>query len=197
MGRVFIGADEDQIVGADDEQVLSQLFGSQVSGDDDYQIVGGDDEIVGGDEVGGDEVGGDEVGYDEIVGADVRPRPQAASQKLVYDQWLPLTGSAGISIAAGASYELELKPQRLFRPGKLTLTVVAQVLDLTACAIGQENQFVASGAIPGEFFKADAVGKELKSQTAGPGVSIMLTFVNPTNAAVVLKGGWAGNSVVR
>jgi hypothetical protein len=189
MGRVFIGQDEDQIVGADDEQVLSQLFGSQVSGDDDYQIVGGDDEVAGD----SDEI----VGTDEIVGADVRPRAAPAGQKLVYDQWLPLTGSAGITIGAGDSYDLELKPQRLFRPGELTLTAVAQVLDLTACSIGQENQFVANGAVPGEFFANDSTCKKLASQTAGPGVSIMLTWHNPTAAAVVLKGNWAGNSVVR
>lgn len=189
MGRVFIGQDEpDQIVGADDEEVLSQLFGSQVSGDDDFQIVGGGDEVAGDDEI---------VGMDEIVGADVRPRAAPAGQKLVYDQWLPLTGSAGISIAAGDSYDLELKPQRLFRPGELTLTTAAQALDLTSCSIGQENQFVANGAIPGEFFANDSTCKKLASQTAGPGVSIMCTFHNSTAAAVVLKGCWAGNSVVR
>jgi hypothetical protein len=187
MGRrVFIGQDYQggsSVVGADDDSVLDELFeaSNSVAGDD-QEIVGADEEIVGSDE--------------EIVGADIKARP-ASSNKMVYDQWLPLTGSAGVSIAAGASYDLELKPQRLFRPGRLTLTVVAQVLDLTGFSIGQENQYVAAGAIPGEFFKADATGKQLTSQTAGPGTTMLMTFTNPTAGAVILKGGWEGKSVVR
>jgi hypothetical protein len=189
MGRrVFIGQDYEgynqSAIGADgDNAMLDQLFeGHEGVAGDDMEIVGSDEEIVGADE--------------EIVGADVRQRP-AQSDKLVYDQWLPLTGAAGISIAAGATYELELKPQRLFRPGRLTLTAAAQVLDLAAFSIGQENQFVAGGSLPGEFFKADAVGKQLTSQTAGPGTTILMSFTNTTAGAVILKGGWEGKSVVR
>lgn len=185
--RVFIGQDfegynSDSAVGADgDNALLDQLFDEGVAGDD-MEIVGADEEIVGADE--------------EIVGADVRARATTAN-KLVYDQWLPLTPAAGISIPTLTSAEVELKPQRLFRPGHLTLTAAAQVLDLTAFSIGQENQFVAGGAIPGEFFKADAVGKVLTSQTAGPGTTMLMTFYNSTGGTVVLKGGWSGKAVVR
>lgn len=185
--RVFIGQDFAGSGGAqqNDDNVLDELFegssNEQVAGDD-MEIVGSDEEIVGMDE--------------EIVGADVRERPQA-SGKLVYDQWLPLTSAAGVSIATLTSAEVELKPQRLFRPGRLTLSAAAQVLDLTAFSIGQENQFVAGGALPGEFFKADATGKQLTSQTAGPGTTMLMTFYNGTGATVILKGGWEGKSVVR
>jgi hypothetical protein len=184
MGRrVFIGQDFEGYdnSNANNGALLDQLFDESVAGDD-MEIVGADEEIVGADE--------------EIVGADVRAK-EASKNKLVYDQYMPLTASGGVSIAAGASYEVELKPQRLFRPGRLTLTTAAQALDLTAFSIGQENQFVSGGAIPGEFFARDAVGKQLTSQTAGSGTSILMTFTNPTAGAVVLKGGWEGKSVVR
>lgn len=194
MGRrVFIGQDysgdyNPSVIGADsdgDDAVLNQLYeaggGEHVAGDD-VEIVGADEEIVGVDQ--------------EIVGADVRARPQQAN-KLVYDQWLPLTGVAGISVGAGASVELELKPQRLFRPGRLTLDAASLPLQLTACSIGQENQFVAGGAVPGEFFARDSIGKQLTSQTAGPGTTMLMTFHNPTAGAIVLRGAWEGKSVVR
>jgi hypothetical protein len=182
--RVFIGQDFEgynSVVGADDDNVLDQLLDESVAGDD-MEIVGADEEIVGADE--------------EIVGADVQARP-SNKNKLVYDQYLPLTVAAGVSIAAGASHEVELKPQRLFRPDQLTVSEAAEVLDLTAFSIGQENQFVAGGGIPCEFFAKDAVAKKLTSQTAGPGTTILMTFTNPTGGAVILKGGWVGKSVVR
>jgi hypothetical protein len=181
--RVFIGQDFQAVAGdepaaASDEQVLAQLFGEQVSGDsDDYDIVGSDDT--------------------EIVGADTKLAPKAPGSGLIYQQWLPLTGTAGIVITAGASYDLELKPQRKFRPGDLTLSDAALGLVITQCAIGQENQFVASGAIPCDCFSKDSTSKKLASQTAGPGVSIMVSFTNPTAASITLRGKWQGDSVVR
>lgn len=185
MGRrVFIGQDFEgysSAVGADDHDAINQLLDESVAGDD-MEIVGADEEIIGADE--------------EIIGADVRAR-ESSKNKLVYDQYLPLTAAGGVSIAASASTEVELKPQRLFRPDQLTVSEAAEVLELTAFSIGQENQFVAGGAIPCEFFSKDAVAKKLTSQTAGPGTTILMTFRNPTGSAVVLSGGWVGKSVVR
>jgi hypothetical protein len=187
MGRrVFIGQDfqdsgsavgDDAPEAASDEQVLAKLFGEQVSGDD-YEIVGSDQDT-------------------EIVGADTKLAPKAPGSGLIYQQWLPLTGVAGIVITAGSSYDLELKPQRKFRPGDLTLSDAALGLVITQCAIGQENQFVASGAIPCDCFSKDSTSKKLASQTAGPGVSIMVSFNNPTAASITLRGKWQGDSVVR
>ena len=174
--RVYIGADSLARRSPADARMLEEIFGSSVR-------VAGDEERVGQD-------------Y-EIVGANVAPKPKATGAELVYDQFLPLTTSGGISIAAGASYDLELKPQRLFRPGALFLNTAAQALWLTALAIGQENQFVAAGAIPGTFFTVDSIWKVLSAQTAGPGVSIIASFNNPTAGAVVLSGVFAGKSVVR
>jgi hypothetical protein len=175
MQRVYIGADLARRSNSD-AQLLEQIFGSSVQ-------VSGDEELVGQD-------------Y-EIVGANLAPKKGPAGSELIYDQFLPMTTTGGISIAAGASYDLELKPQRLFRPGAIFLNTAAQALWLTALAIGQENQFVASGAIPGTFFTVDSIWKVLSAQTAGPGVSIIASFNNPTAGAVVLSGVVAGKSVVR
>jgi hypothetical protein len=173
--RVYIGADLARR-SPQDAELLEQIFGSSVR-------VAGDEDQVGND-------------YD-IVGATVAARAPATGKELVYDQFLPLTGVSGTSIAAGATLDLELKPQRLFRAGALFLNTAAQALWLTALAIGQENQFVASGAIPGTFFTVDSIWKVLSAQTAGPGVSIIASFNNPTAGAVVLSGVFAGKSVVR
>jgi hypothetical protein len=176
MQRVYIGADNRLRAGSNDAALLEQIFGENVR-------VSGDEERVGQD-------------Y-EIVGANLAAKKGAQGSELIYDQFLPLTTTGGISIAAGASYDLELKPQRLFRPGALFLNEAAQALWLTALAIGQENQFVASGAIPGTFFTVDSIWKVLSAQTAGPGVSIIASFNNPTAGAVVLSGVFAGKAVVR
>lgn len=176
MQRVHIGADLSRRNPKADAALLEEIFGSNVK-------VAGDEERVGQD-------------Y-EIVGADLRARSKASGGELIYDQFLPLTTSGGISLAAAQTYDLELKPQRLFRPGALFLNTAAQALWLTALAIGQENQFVASGAIPGTFFTVDSIWKVLSAQTAGPGVSIIASFINPTAGAVVLSGVFAGKSVVR
>jgi hypothetical protein len=172
--RVFIGNDFEEHTAADNAALMQELFGPSVVGGD-LQIVGNDLQIVGQDDA----------------------NKLAAGDPLIYEQWLPLTVAAGLSIAAGATVDVELKPQRTFRPGDLTLSAVAQVLHLSGLSIGGENQFVASGAIPCEIFSKDSTSKRLKAQTANRGTSIILTFTNTTAAAVVLSGVWAGDSVVR
>jgi hypothetical protein len=191
MARVFIGRDfeaqyqaqpaNDVVVSGSDEQVLASLFGPSGA-----QVVGNDnDEAIQGD--------------DAIVGADAKGKATTKSGKLVYEQWLPLTPANGITIAAGDSVDIELKPQRLFRPGVLSVpSAVAADVVMTACSIGQENQFVAQGGIPLECFATLVNNAPLSAQTAGPGVSITLSLHNThATESRKIRGVWFGHSVVR
>jgi hypothetical protein len=197
MARVFIGRDfENQIVGAEFQQ--NQIVGEDGDSALIEQLFGRGQRAAQramGVEVAGDEIVGSDFGDRSIVGADLQGN--TSGQQLVYDQWLPLTIAAGLSVGIGATVDVELKPQRLFRPGCLMLSAVAQVLMVSGCTIGGENQFVASGAIPGEFFSPAATFNLLNAQTADRGTSIIISFTNTTAGAVILKGVWAGKSVVR
>ena len=119
----------------------------------------------------------------------------------VFDQWCPLTGVAGKSIAAAATENFEITPQRLFKPGILTAVarvVAIEDLMVSNVTIGIEPQLVSSGVVPLAAFQHDSVYKLLSSHWAGPGVPIRFDVTN-TAASGTAKvfGLWFGDSVVR
>jgi len=119
----------------------------------------------------------------------------------VLDQFLPLTGSGGLSIAFGASGEVDVTPQRLFKPGVLSVvsrTVAIEDLIVTNFTLGIEPQIVASGAIPLSAFQHDSTYKLLSSHWCGPGVPLRMTISNiAASGTAKIFGVWFGDAVVR
>jgi hypothetical protein len=153
----------------------------------------GDDEIMGGDAVGYD--------YSEIFGGDDGASPALVRQvadarnaggvhvgkrnpSVFREQTLPFYRSYSIS----ESFTIELRPQRMFRPERLTFaSFTAQYFLLTNVDIAQEPQFVANGSTLAQLFSEVAVGMRLKGKTANLGavISIGLTNLDAANARVV------------
>lgn len=196
MGKLYVGADSD-----DD---LDGIF----AGDDDD-----DSEEVAGDQI---------IGLDQILGAlaavkPKKPKPkgmtqgqllqlvqqlsgagarvvkQSKNRNDIYEQPLPIPPT---EFTAGQALDIELRPQRLFRSERLvvdsTIAPFFRILDLK---IGQQTQFVASGALPATIFTEVAVGVRLKGDTANLGNTIIVSAQNISNATRVFGGAILGTVV--
>jgi hypothetical protein len=119
----------------------------------------------------------------------------------VLDQWMPLTAAAGLSIAAGATGEVDITPQRLFKPGILSAvarTVAIEDILVTAFTMGIEPQMIASGGIPLAAFQHDSTYKLLSSHWVGPGVPLRMTLSNTAASGTAkIFGVWFGDAVTR
>lgn len=159
--------------------------------DDEYEF-GADelDEIFSGDDIVGQ----------EIVGADRRPalrgQPNRGPQvvktvaRTLYRQLLPIPIT---NVGIGATATLTMKPQRVMRVERLVIdAVVAPDFDIVSLNIGQENQYVAAGAIPAGIFVPDAVGITLRGSTASIGTEIVMEVKNNNAAAKNFKGAFIG-----
>jgi hypothetical protein len=183
--RVYVGADFER-----DPALLAQLYPQfKVAGEQpQQQMVGGwgDPQIVGAPGYSGDP---------QIVGAEVQVK--SAENPDFYDEWLPLTGDAGITIAAGATADFELKPNKLFRPGPLVIPAATAVnLIMTNFAIGGNPVFARSGAIPCAAFSELATHKTLNSRTANNSAPMTFTLKNiHASVAQVVYGLWLGKTV--
>jgi hypothetical protein len=119
----------------------------------------------------------------------------------VLDQWMPLTGAAGLSIAFGTSGEVDITPQRLFKPGILSAVarvVAIEDLIVTAFTMGIEPQLIATGGIPLAAFQHDSTYKLLSSHWVGPGVPLRMTIANvAASGTAKIFGVWFGDAVSR
>jgi hypothetical protein len=166
-----------------------------------FDLVVGDSELIGdaveellrgyGEEIQGDEMGyGDEIQGDELGAARGRRRGGGGGGKVVAATKKLALGIGSTNIATLTSAVITVTPQCPFRLSRFTTPVVGlQVLDIK---VGTNSQFVGSGSIPIETFAKDAVGIELKGDTAVPGVDIALSLSNPTNATVAATGAYIG-----
>jgi hypothetical protein len=177
-----------------------------------------------GDEMGADDVGDDGVmGYD-LVGQTRRRmmrRAQAARNFMpgalpaaravrvpglppdvrVVDE-TPQIGRRQIApipqttIAAGASVDVEFRPQRPIRVERLVLDGTTLVgVFLNDFLIGAEPQFVNAGSVPASTFAPTAFGVGLRGNTAQPGISVTLRFQNLGGAPVTIGGALLGTSL--
>lgn len=143
----------------------------------------GEDEIVGGDTL---------VGYDyrEMLGAEVDASQaahiaaaRAAGGHVIANkqptnmrvQSLPFKQSYG----AGTTANVQLTPQRLFRPERLTFaSLTAIYFQINSVSIAQEPQFVAEGQALAQLYTEVAVGMRLKGKTANLGAQIVIAATN-------------------
>lgn len=181
----------DELAGYGEEIVPSEM------GFDDYDDF---DDQTGYDDQVGDEV--DELlealsGY---VGARRRPRSRKPKPRPRYSQMMrrirpnqarryPL-GLGITNVLAGATAIIAVNPQLPFKLMRLSTAVAGFTID--NIQIGTTSQFVAAGAVPSEIFAPNAIGVDLKGDTAVPGVQIQITVTNTTVAAANFTGALFG-----
>lgn len=201
MSNLYIGDDTlalglDEILGADDDDAaLAEIFG------DDSRYMGDDDD--------------DELGALKALvrrkrsklPARVRQARLAALARAaggavtkskrrvdVREQPLPIPPT---SFTAGQQQDIELRPQRLFRSERLVVSsVIAPYFRVLDVKIGQETQFVASGALPATIFSEVAVGVRLKGDTANLGNTIVVSLQNIDTNTRTFSGAIIGTVVM-
>jgi hypothetical protein len=204
-----IGYDDDDL-GWDDDDL----------GYDDDDL--GYDEMVGDEvdallaELSGDD---DDLGYDDMVGRRRRrrrpPRPRYRSRsrrrrrpsrrrrrsprpkmsqtmrqiRPSQARRYPL-GVGTTALAANATAVITVNPQLPFKLMRLSTPSTNVTID--NIQIGTVSQFVAAGGIPAEVFAPNAIGVDLKGDTAVPGVQIQITVTDTSGAANTFRGAFFG-----
>lgn len=200
IGDDFVGDDgdtyqigDDYQVGADDANALQELFGDFTAmGDDNFESVLGALEIMGAARQGNPNAKLQAAALARAAGgAQIR----TTSPKWLYNQILPCTS---LSVAAAAAVDVELKPQRPFRPDFFRASSYhsAPYFTVSQYAIGQENQFVAAGSIPLDLFSEVSVNTGTQGQTANLGNTITLTFTNISDATRSLRSAFFGKTLL-
>lgn len=147
------------------------VWGSPFAGDPDYEIMGA---------------------YEILGSPAATPAMQAVAQGILarngkvvgttqprreYSQVLPFTS---LAVLTGATREIQVQPQRPFRPEKFraSSTHTAPFFVITAYSIGQDNQFVGPGSIPCDLFSEVALYSQIEAYTANLGSLITMTVQN-------------------
>ncbi len=143
----------------------------------------GEDEILGGETM---------LGYDyrELLGGEASPgeitqvaNARAAGGHVVVNrppsnmrvQSLPFKSI----FTLGLTQSVQLTPQRLFRPERLTFaSFTAIYFEINSVTIAQEPQFVAEGIAFAQLYTEVAVGMRLKGKTANLGAQIVINATN-------------------
>lgn len=159
----------------------------------------------------------DDLGYDDMVGARRRrrrrrvpswlrrrirkarsrgrrrrrPRMSQTLRKIRPSQArrYPL-GLGTTNLAANATAVITVNPQLPFKLMRLSTPSTNVVVD--NIQIGTVSQFVAAGGIPAEVFAPNAIGVDLKGDTAVPGVQIQITVTDISAAANTFTGAFFG-----
>lgn len=164
------------------------VWGSPFQGDPDYEILGAY-EILG----------------DVNATAPMKAAAQAllaskgkvvttTSPRREYSQVLPCTS---LAITTLAQREIQLNPQRPFRPEKFraSSTHTAPFFVITAYSIGQDNQFVGPGSIPVDLFSEVALYSQIEAYTANLGSLITLTVQNIDTNTRDFRAAFFGTSL--
>lgn len=104
---------------------------------------------------------------------------QPRAPNVAKNQPLPFLNTPVTVTAASPTANLTAQPQRDFRPSRLIIpSFQAQSFVVNSLNIGADPQFVAPGAIGGQFFSEVGVGLELKGTTANLGTLVALNVTN-------------------
>lgn len=185
MGRMFIGQDDYQ----------NELDG-EFAGD--YQIVGEDDEATLADIFSGE----DYYGADPRRGR--RPMPPNVRQGMrVMDQQLTVVKQQimplpVVTFTAGQTQNVEATPQRPIRVERLVVpSWLARYFDIYQINVGQEQQYVNTGAVNATVFSEVAVGVRLRGDTANVGNKVTLNCQNIDTGNRDFRGTVFGTTLTR
>lgn len=111
-----------------------------------------------------------------------------------YSQVLPCTS---LAVLAAATRDIQLNPQRPFRPEKFraSSTHTAPFFVITAYSIGQDNQFVGPGSIPCDLFSEVALYSQIEAYTANLGSLINMTVQNIDGNTRDFRAAFFGTSL--
>ncbi len=185
---------EAAITALDNEQFAVGSYGYEDSG-----MVGAD-EIVGSEDDLVEELVG--AGYD-IVGAHVKAaqiRGQGAQRvvrKVEERRRILLCPFGPNVLAAGASANIQVQPQDLFRPERLVIpSDLAFFFALTDFKIGQKSVFTAAGQLPCATFTEPAQGVRLLPDTSNVGNVVTLAVTNIDAASRTFRAAIIGTAAV-
>jgi len=87
-------------------------------------------------------------------------------------------------IPAGATQEIEVKPQVRFQGHRLAVAQsIARYFNIVDIKVGKDSQLAATGEMPGEAFSSLSVGTQMELDPAPPGIVITLLVHNIDVAA--------------
>ena len=208
----------DEIVG---DELGDELTGDEIVGDDllGDEIVG---DGIYGDEIVGDDLLGDEIVGDDVMGRRIfrrrrrRPNRRAqlaaarrnailqrklASAKVVVKKppqksRVQSIGFNSKGIAPGDTIDIPARPQVKFRGTRLSIpSSIATSFLIEDLKVGRNSQFVASGAPSAETFKDTATSDNIATDTAEPGMDIVLSVTNTSGTAQDFHGTLFGDAV--
>ena len=208
----------DEIVG---DELGDELTGEEIVGDDllGDEIVG---DGIYGDEIVGDDLLGDEIVGDDVMGRRIfrrrrrRPNRRAqlaaarrnailqrklASAKVVVKKppqksRVQSIGFNSKGIAPGDTVDIPARPQVKFRGTRLSIpSSIAPSFLIEDLKVGRNSQFVASGAQSAETFKDTATSDNIATDTAEPGMDIVLSVTNTSGTAQDFHGTLFGDAV--
>lgn len=187
-GELYIGEDEilgddifsgDEILGDDEADLLQEIFGEAAA------------RVSQGGSNRGQRALAQLTALARLGGGAVSRRKQ---RRNVFEQPLPIPPT---SFTSGQQLDIELRPQRLFRSERLVVSsVIAPFFNILDVKIGQETQFVASGALPAQIFSEVGVGVRLKGDTANLGNTIVVSIQNIDTETRTFAGAIIGTVIM-
>ena len=104
---------------------------------------------------------------------------------------LGFTGTT--DLADGASEDVTVRPQILFRPERIIIASAASWV-LSDIKIGNKSQLVSNGNLPGAMFSADATGVELMLDTCNISQDFILSITNISGGVATFRAGVVGKA---
>lgn len=102
-------------------------------------------------------------------------------------------GFSGGSIAASASSTITSRPQVPFMPQRVIVpSSISAAFTIDDIKVGNKSQLVSAGSIPAAVFSELSVDVELKGDTCGPAVDLILVATNVSGGAVTFRAAVIG-----
>jgi hypothetical protein len=202
---------------------VKEMYGDLLDGDDSSGLERS--EILGDllgelgldDDAGEDEAGAFVGDSDDILGAIVRRAQKGSAKKKAMARDLLrrrvesgtllrsvsprasreyALGLGSTSVAGGASANINVQPQVIFRPERLVVpSNVAVDFLITDIKVGKNSQLASTGALPAVMFTETAFGVRLKMDTAQISMFVTISVTNQNANARNFQGGFVGPAV--
>lgn len=122
-------------------------------------------------------------------------KPKTVGNKLMAGtQRQRIMGFGSAQIAAGSMGQLDAVVQKPIQIQRLVVAASAVGLVVTDIRVGVASQFTSVEGVPAETFAADSVGVGLEFDPAPTGITVSITFFNPTAAAIDVSASAIGVS---
>lgn len=114
-------------------------------------------------------------------GGSTTAKPKTVGNKLMAGtQRQRIMGFGSATIAAGTMGQLDAVVQKPIQIQRLIVSASAVGLVITDIRVGVASQFTSVEGVPAETFGAEAVGVGLEFDPAPTGITVSITFNNPT-----------------